>query len=79
MRACVRAKLRVRDDSSVAGAGGRNLWGGGAPPAFLRAGEKCSPELFEYRKMISKASGACFGGVSAHAVRLSIVFNIVRQ
>ena len=27
--ACVRAKLRARDDSSVAGAGRANLWGSG--------------------------------------------------
>ena len=27
LRACERAKLRARDDSSVAGAGRANLWG----------------------------------------------------
>ena len=29
VRACERAKLRARDDSSVAGAGRANLWGSG--------------------------------------------------
>jgi hypothetical protein len=40
VRACERAKLRARDDSSVAGAGRANLWGSGPvrpvrPPATL--------------------------------------------
>ena len=33
VRACVRAKLRERDESSVARVGQTNLWGGG--PRFL--------------------------------------------
>ena len=52
VRACERAKLRARDDSSVARVGRRDLWGSLRPsvPPSLRpgAGPDQKLELFEF-------------------------------
>ena len=52
MRACERAKLRARDDSSVARVGRRDLWVSVPPSLRPGAGPDQKLELFEFRPMI---------------------------
>ena len=52
VRACERAKLRARDDSSVARVGRRDLWVSVRPSVRPGAGPDQKLELFEFRPMI---------------------------
>ena len=45
VRACERAKLRARDDSSVAGAGRANLWGASGPSGLGWSGPSVHPAI----------------------------------